>query len=292
VGLFPPNGYGLYDMAGNATECCWDYYVPSSDAAIGSPYLGGTDPCGPNWDGGLGRVLRGGDGYLIASFARCAGRFSDADFSQNDIFLGFGRCVVGPSAFGEAFFDNFSTGLNATDWSVSQTTANLYSVNASQGQIHLAKAAHNPGGTQNVSVHLNLAQLGGAITNDFSVQIDFTNAVVGTGLDQVELRTYYQDGSFFVAGYEYSSGLKAYGSWNGTTLFPISVTGNCGTFRICRTGSEINGIFNGQALWDSGSTTSCLTNVTFVLQNASGSDDASSVTFENFSLTSASLPAR
>ena len=292
VGLFPTNGYGLYDMAGNATECCWDYYVPSLDAATGSPYLGGKDPCGPNWDGGLGKVLRGGDGYLSASFARCACRFTDADFGQNDIFLGFGRCVIGPSGFGEAFFDGFSTGLNSTNWSVSQTTANLYSVNASQGRLQLAKIAHNPGGTQNVSVLLKLAALGGPITNDFSLQIDFTNAVLpGPGLDQVELRTFYQDGSIFIAGYEYNGGITAYTSWDGTVQFPVSETGNSGTFRVCRTASQIFALFNGRALWGQGNTASSLTNVTLVLQNSSGSDDATSVSFDNFSLTSPTLPA-
>ncbi len=55
VGTFPPNGYGLYDVAGNISELCWDYYAESYNP---------TDlinPRGPTSGINLNsRVLRGG----------------------------------------------------------------------------------------------------------------------------------------------------------------------------------------------------------------------------------------
>jgi serine/threonine protein kinase/formylglycine-generating enzyme required for sulfatase activity len=51
VGSFTPNGYGLYDMAGNLVEWCWDWY---GDYAAGEQ----TDPRGATI--GTNRVLRGG----------------------------------------------------------------------------------------------------------------------------------------------------------------------------------------------------------------------------------------
>ena len=71
VGTKTPNAWGLYDMSGNVSEFCLDWY--SENLAYG------TDPKGPSWGGGL-RELRGGSWFTStgSSFYTSSGRFQDS----------------------------------------------------------------------------------------------------------------------------------------------------------------------------------------------------------------------
>ncbi|MCX6865754.1 MAG: SUMF1/EgtB/PvdO family nonheme iron enzyme, partial [Verrucomicrobia bacterium] len=79
VGSFAPNGYGLYDMAGNSREWCWDWVADY-------PSTSQTDPHGAA--SGLCRVQRGGSWADSAYGCRVAFRNENAP-SITSLTFGF-----------------------------------------------------------------------------------------------------------------------------------------------------------------------------------------------------------
>jgi len=87
AGSFAANGYGLYDMAGNMWEWCWDWW---SDTWYRNAGATQADTRGPS--SGSYRLLRGCCWGGHATYARCANRDDTRYPYGEDYSYGF-RCV-------------------------------------------------------------------------------------------------------------------------------------------------------------------------------------------------------
>ena len=85
VGSFQPNGYGLYDMAGNVFEWTSDWY--QYDYFLQSPQ---NNPRGPSSGGD--KVIKGGAWYLCECYTRPANR-QPASVADRNSGLGFRLAV-------------------------------------------------------------------------------------------------------------------------------------------------------------------------------------------------------
>jgi len=94
VGYFAPNGYGLYDMAGNVEQWCWDVFGSYGSAAQSDPRNSLTQSSYIVVRGGY---FWGADKWKYGSyFCRLAARYGCRPDDTPDGFTGF-RCVLSPS---------------------------------------------------------------------------------------------------------------------------------------------------------------------------------------------------
>lgn len=93
VGYFAPNGYGLYDTAGNVCEWCWDWY---SDTFYSSADASVPDTTGPT--NGVYRMLSSGDWHDPAY--RCRVAFRRYSSPESELYLVGFRCVRPIEAWG------------------------------------------------------------------------------------------------------------------------------------------------------------------------------------------------
>jgi formylglycine-generating enzyme required for sulfatase activity len=105
VAQYPPNGYGLYDMAGNVWQWCGDWYRANYYLTLASNGGVSRNPAGPasGEPDEPERVQRGGSFLCTDQYCSryIVGTRGKGDVETGSNHLGF-RCVMTPAAAGHA----------------------------------------------------------------------------------------------------------------------------------------------------------------------------------------------
>jgi formylglycine-generating enzyme required for sulfatase activity len=99
VGSYPPNGYEVYDVAGNVWEWVWDYYKADWYLQPEATEADTKGPRGPWWGAEFlsKRIIRGGSvGYYDGKYLICASRHSQGYSPTYDNWVVGFRCARTP----------------------------------------------------------------------------------------------------------------------------------------------------------------------------------------------------
>lgn len=190
-----------------------------------------------------------------------------------------------------AFDDDLLHGLGK--WTVTQTTPGLFTVTADATGVHVRKTGASPGGFQSVAFTLPTLQpsTNGAEIFNFTLAVDFANAVIGPGEDQIELHPVFSNGSTFFAVYSNHGGTGAeVHVWDGTSVQASTpTTATSGTHEIDRMDAPLVVRENGATIYTAPASSTASGDIprgaAFTVNLQPGSDDAVAVDFTNFHAT-------
>jgi hypothetical protein len=193
--------------------------------------------------------------------------------------------VVVSRASATIFVDPFSSGINGAHWNVISNQPQ-YTVDDTNGDIRFSRAAGGSQGFQYIGLDF-LHDVAG----DFDVSVRFRDASIrrinGTPGNQIQLNAIFGSQYFAVVRSD------EVGLGNNVHVYrdpPQAVAGTQGTtatsglLRITRTGSLVRGFFNSTQLYSANFNNSDVSRIWLSLQN-NGTNDATSVTFDDFALT-------
>ena len=183
-------------------------------------------------------------------------------------------CILALTAEAATFTDDFSAGINPAHYTV---TAGAYTIDGTQGDVRMSKP-YGPGAWAQLFFNHD-------VYGDFDISVDYRDAVLAGNHNQIQLNLSF-GGQYIVDRRENWEGSR-YSVWIDPPANIYGATGTAdtaGKLRVTRIGSTITCYANDTQIYQGDFNSSPVTDLWLSLQN-NGTEDAISVTFDNFSIT-------